>query len=78
MHINVVWRSNWLEKIFVTPRYHHIHHSTNAEQHDGNFGVVFSVWDRVFGTSIDPDTTSPKQFGTGEPKRDPLRLMIGV
>jgi sterol desaturase/sphingolipid hydroxylase (fatty acid hydroxylase superfamily) len=79
MHINVAWRSNWLEKIFVTPRYHHIHHSTNAKQHEGNFGVVFSVWDRLFGTYLDPDTTSPKKFGTGEPKqRDPMLLMIGV
>jgi sterol desaturase/sphingolipid hydroxylase (fatty acid hydroxylase superfamily) len=78
MHINVAWRSNWLEKIFVTPRYHHIHHSTDAKLHDGNFGVVFSIWDRLFGTYVDPDTTRPKKFGTGEAKRDPVLLMLGI
>jgi sterol desaturase/sphingolipid hydroxylase (fatty acid hydroxylase superfamily) len=77
MHMNVSWRSNWLEKIFVTPRYHHIHHSSNAALHDGNYGTLFTLWDRLFGTYIDPDTTVPKKFGTGE-KRDTVLLMIGV
>jgi sterol desaturase/sphingolipid hydroxylase (fatty acid hydroxylase superfamily) len=77
MHMNVAWRSNWLEKFFVTPRYHHIHHSTNVELHDGNYGTLFTIWDRLFGTYIDPDVTVPKKFGTGE-KRDTVLLMIGV
>ncbi len=76
MHINVSWRSNWLEKMFVTPRYHHIHHSANPEHH-GNYGTLFTLWDRLFGTYVDPDTVKPKKFGTGE-KRDPVLLMIGV
>jgi sterol desaturase/sphingolipid hydroxylase (fatty acid hydroxylase superfamily) len=77
MHLNVAWRSRWLEWVLVTPRYHHIHHSTDAKLHDGNFGVVFSVWDRLFGTYVDPDTVVPKKFGIAE-TRDPLWLMIGV
>jgi sterol desaturase/sphingolipid hydroxylase (fatty acid hydroxylase superfamily) len=78
MHMNVSWRSNWIERVFVTPRYHHIHHSADAKLHDGNYGAVFTIWDRLFGTYIDPDATRPKQFGTGEKKRDPVLLMIGV
>ena len=78
MHMNVAWRSNWLERVFVTPRYHHIHHSADAALHDGNYGSLFSIWDRLFGTYIDPDTTTPKKFGTGERKRDPVLLMLGV
>ena len=78
MHMNVAWRSNWLERVFVTPRYHHIHHSADAQLHDGNYGSLFSIWDRLFGTYLDPDVTKPKTFGTGEKPRDPVLLMIGL
>lgn len=78
MHMNVAWRSHWIEFVFVTPRYHHIHHSADAHLHDGNYGSLFSIWDRLFGTYLDPDTTAPKTFGTGEKKRDPILLMIGL
>lgn len=78
MHMNVSWRSNWLEYVFVTPRYHHIHHSSDAELHDGNYGAIFTIWDRLFGTYVAPDAHEPKTFGTGEKKRDPVLLMIGI
>jgi sterol desaturase/sphingolipid hydroxylase (fatty acid hydroxylase superfamily) len=78
MHANLSWRSSWLELVFVTPRYHHIHHSADARQHDGNYGSLFSIWDRLFGTYLDPDTTQPRKFGTGEPPRDPVWLVLGV
>jgi sterol desaturase/sphingolipid hydroxylase (fatty acid hydroxylase superfamily) len=78
MHMNVSWRSRWLERVLVTPRYHHIHHSADAALHDGNYGSLFSFWDRLFGTYVDPEVTRPKAFGTGEKKRDPVLLMIGI
>jgi sterol desaturase/sphingolipid hydroxylase (fatty acid hydroxylase superfamily) len=75
-HMNVAWRSNWLEYLVVTPRYHHLHHSAH---HHGNYGSLFSLWDRMFGTRLDPDVEKVKKFGTGEPKkRDPVLMMIGV
>ncbi len=78
MHMNVTWRSNWIEAVFVTPRYHHIHHSVDTEHHDANFGALFSIWDRLFGTYRDPDKTTPRQFGTGGAKTHMIRLMIGL
>ncbi len=39
-----------LRAILVSPHHHHIHHSSNPLHFDCNFGVVFSFWDRVFGT----------------------------
>jgi len=72
MHMNFSWRSNWLEYLLVTPRSHHIHHSASPEHYNGNYGVVFSVWDRLFRTWIDPETTKVTRVGAGE-IRNPLQ-----
>jgi sterol desaturase/sphingolipid hydroxylase (fatty acid hydroxylase superfamily) len=39
---------------------------------------MFTVWDRMFGTYLDPEKVGPKlSFGTGE-KENPARLVLGV
>ena len=78
MHMNVSWRSNWLEWVFVTPRFHHIHHSDNPAYSNANFGVTFSLWDRLFGTYVDPEKIKePLSFGIGE-KVPLVRLAVGI
>lgn len=78
MHLNVNWRLPWLERWLVTPRFHHIHHSDDVAHFNRNFSPLFSVWDRMFGTHVDPDTVAaPLKFGIGE--QVPMtRLVIGV
>jgi sterol desaturase/sphingolipid hydroxylase (fatty acid hydroxylase superfamily) len=78
MHLNVCWRLPWADWVIVTPRYHHIHHSTNPAHYKKNLGSLFSFWDRLFGTYFDPRLTPPElQFGLGEdvPR---WRLVVGV
>lgn len=36
--------------LFSSPNMHKIHHSTDRELHDTNYGNIFSIWDRLFGT----------------------------
>lgn len=36
--------------LFVTPNFHHAHHHFQMPSTNNNFGDVFSVWDRLFGT----------------------------
>ncbi|MDA0824691.1 MAG: sterol desaturase family protein [Proteobacteria bacterium] len=36
--------------VFITPNLHHIHHHIRRPFTDNNFGDVFSIWDRLFGT----------------------------
>ena len=36
--------------VFVTPRMHGIHHSTDARELASNWSVIFSFWDRLHGT----------------------------
>jgi sterol desaturase/sphingolipid hydroxylase (fatty acid hydroxylase superfamily) len=48
-----------LERLFVTPRFHFVHHSSTPSVANSNYGFIFSVWDRVFGTFTDPATVPP-------------------
>ncbi len=45
------WRlEQALGLVFVTPRMHGIHHSTDARELASNWSVIFSFWDRLHGT----------------------------
>lgn len=39
-----------VEYIFVTPSHHRVHHSSNKQYLDKNFGSTLIIWDRMFGT----------------------------
>ena len=79
MHANVGWGTRWMEWLLVTPRYHHIHHSQVSEYFNTNFGIIFSFWDRIFCTFLDPDAIVA-QYPLGLPcrTREKLRMMGGV
>jgi len=49
-HTRRVRRLPVVEWLFVTPAAHRVHHGSNPEYIDKNFGAVFIVWDRLFGT----------------------------
>jgi sterol desaturase/sphingolipid hydroxylase (fatty acid hydroxylase superfamily) len=44
-----------LRYILISPHIHHIHHSVDPKHANKNLGVVFSIWDRLFGTYFDED-----------------------
>jgi len=44
----------WMRLIFADNLYHHVHHGREARFHDRNFGNIFSIWDRLFGTQVLP------------------------
>lgn len=49
-HANLRTNYGVLRHVLVTPQSHRIHHSIEPRHQDKNFGVVFTVWDRLFGT----------------------------
>lgn len=79
MHLNVCWGTRWSEWFIVTPRFHRIHHSSNPDHYEKNLGNIFTFWDRLFGTYLDPDKLEEKDlsFGIGETP-NPVRLIVGV
>lgn len=39
-----------ISQVIITPSLHRTHHSTLRKEHDSNYGIVLSIWDRIFGT----------------------------
>ncbi len=39
-----------LGQVIIVPYLHRAHHSTERNEHDNNYGAVFSIWDCLFGT----------------------------
>lgn len=50
IHTQVLGKWGWFEKILVTPTHHGIHHASNPEYLDKNYGDVLIIWDKLFGT----------------------------
>ncbi|MFI9509527.1 sterol desaturase family protein [Nocardia sp. NPDC052566] len=46
--ITTLWRP--IEFLFNTPAHHRIHHGSNQPYIDKNYGGIFIVWDRMFGS----------------------------
>jgi len=49
-HTQLVGKLGWIEYIFVTPSHHRVHHSSNEQYLDKNYGDVLIIWDKLFGT----------------------------
>jgi len=56
-----------IEWIFVTPSNHRVHHARNAAYVDKNYGGVFILWDRLFGSFQDELDSEPVVFGLRKP-----------
>lgn len=63
IHANVRFSFGGLERWIVTPRFHHWHHSAQAEALDKNFAVHLPWLDRLFGTYHFPAGRWPDQYG---------------
>jgi len=59
-----------VERVFISPAQHQIHHSRAPRHLDRNFGAALAVWDLVFGTHCHSEPDGALRFGvrgeTGE------------
>ena len=62
-HTNSRISFGFLRYIFVTPQYHHWHHSKAKETHDKNFAIHFPFIDMIFGTYHLPQNKWPDEMG---------------
>ncbi len=69
VHTQHVGKLGWFEWVFVSPSNHRAHHAQNAIYIDKNYGGVFIIWDRLFGTYQEELDSDPVIFGiTGSVK----------
>jgi len=50
VHTRHIPKLGWYEWAFVTPSNHRVHHAQNQVYIDRNYGGVFILWDRLFGS----------------------------
>jgi hypothetical protein len=64
--------------VLNTPAHHRVHHASNPEYLDANFGGVLIVFDRLFGTFREERADIPLRYGLVEPVRSYNPLVIGL
>ena len=55
-----------LERFFISPALHQIHHSLATQHLDKNLGGILSIWDRLMGTLYVPQAKEDLTFGLVE------------
>lgn len=83
-HANITlprWLDKGLALVIVTPDMHKVHHHWVQPQTDTNYGNIFSIWDRMFGT-YDPMPAKDVRFGIDthmDPEEnDQLKNLMGI
>lgn len=66
-----------IEFIFNTPAHHRVHHASNPEYLDCNYGGVLILFDRLFGTLRVERAGEPPRYGLVDPvgSYNPLRIV---
>jgi len=81
LHANVAfppWVERRLSWLLVTPAMHRIHHSPDMAENNSNFGVILSIWDRIFGTYQSPQTARPQSVGLRKLQDDRWQTLVGM
>ncbi len=76
LHTESIGKLGLLEGILNTPSAHRVHHGSNPEYLDKNYGGILMIWDRIFGTYA-PET-SEVRYGitTGPVGYNPIKLIF--
>ncbi|MBN8902120.1 MAG: sterol desaturase family protein, partial [Rhodospirillales bacterium] len=56
----------WLNRVFLCPYWHQLHHSIEPRHYNRNYGLLLSVWDRLFGTLAIPQPNEHFTFGLAD------------
>ncbi len=67
VHTQHIRKIGPLEAVLMTPSHHRVHHAQNERYIDKNYGGMFIVWDRLFGTYEPEHDDDPVIFGVRKP-----------
>jgi sterol desaturase/sphingolipid hydroxylase (fatty acid hydroxylase superfamily) len=76
IHTEMIGKLGWFDLLFNSPSNHRVHHGTQPQYLDRNFGAMLIIWDRMFGT-YQPEAERPA-YGLTEQidSRNPLTVHI--
>jgi alkylglycerol monooxygenase len=74
VHTEHVGKLGWFDRWLCSPSNHRVHHAVNDVYVDRNYGGIWMVWDRLFGSFKEEDPLVPCVYGTRAPLNswDPL------
>ncbi|HUN25173.1 MAG TPA: sterol desaturase family protein [Steroidobacteraceae bacterium] len=77
LHTELIGRLGPLEWLLNTPSHHRVHHASNPEYIDRNFGGILILWDRIFGTFAEELPSVRIRYGLAHPigSLNPLTLV---
>ncbi|HSG97798.1 MAG TPA: sterol desaturase family protein [Woeseiaceae bacterium] len=67
VHTRLIGKLGPLEWVLMTPSHHRVHHAQNERYIDKNYGGMFIVWDRLFGTFEAERDDEPVVYGVRKP-----------
>jgi sterol desaturase/sphingolipid hydroxylase (fatty acid hydroxylase superfamily) len=76
IHTELVPRIGVLEALINTPSAHRVHHASNVEYLDKNFGGILLVWDHLFGTYQSERHDVTIQYGLTHPRSRPANPLV--
>lgn len=76
LHTQLIGRLGPLEAVLMTPSHHRVHHGSQPQYLDKNYGALVVVWDKLFGTFA-PEQ-APVKFGLTTPinTTNPIRVHV--
>lgn len=63
LHNTWMPKLGWIEWVLNTPSHHRVHHASNKEYLDVNFGGTLIIFDRMFGTFVEEKADVPCEYG---------------
>lgn len=66
IHTQYINKMGFLEWFMSTPSHHRVHHGSNALYLDKNMGMVFIIWDKLFGTFQAEENFEKVRYGLTE------------
>lgn len=78
IHAEWIPRLGWLEGFINTPSAHRVHHASNVEYLDANYGGVLMIFDRIFGTYVPERDDIKARYGLVKPvdTYNPIRICL--
>ncbi len=78
LHTDLIGRLGPLEWIFNTPSHHRVHHASNRDYLDRNYGGILIIWDRLFGTFAQERPQTKIIYGLVHPigSLNPIRIVF--